>query len=205
MDYNELTEKQKLILSYIKQTLREKGYPPSVREIGKAVGLSSTSTVFNYLSKLEKLGFIERDPAKTRAINVLEEASWRQKSLTPVPLIGHVQAGQPVFAEENVEDTYPLPSQLVGADNVFMLRVQGDSMINAGILDGDLVLVRQQVTAANGEIVVALVNDEEATVKRFYKESNRIRLQPENEYFEPIYCQDVKILGKVIGMFRLLS
>lgn len=205
MDHSELTEKQKLILSYIKETLHAKGYPPSVREIGKAVGLSSTSTVFNYLSKLEKLGFIERDPTKPRAINVLEEASWRQKALIPVPLVGQVQAGQPVLAEENIEDTYPLPAQLIGADHVFMLRVKGDSMINAGILNGDLLLVRQQSTASNGEIVVALVNGEEATVKRFYKEPNRIRLQPENDYFEPIYCHDVTILGKAVGIFRTLS
>ena len=134
----------------------------------------------------------------------MEEAHWRQKNLIPVPLVGRVTAGQPILAIENIEETYPLPTELVGDDNVFMLSVQGESMINAGILDGDYILVREQTTARNGEIVVALIDKEEATVKRFYKEPNRIRMQPENDFMDPIYAQDVNVLGKVIGVFRRL-
>ncbi len=197
-----LSSRQKQILNYIKETLRAKGYPPSVREIGEAVGLSSSSTVHSHLSRLEELGYVRRDPTKPRAIDVLEEAPWRQKAMTPVPLVGRVTAGQPILAVENIEETYPLPSELVGSDNVFMLAVQGDSMINAGILDGDYVLVRDQETARNGEIIVALVDGEEATVKRFFKEKDYIRLQPENDYLEPITSRNVAILGKVIGVFR---
>lgn len=197
-------KRQQQILDYIKDTLRAKGYPPSVREIGEAVGLSSSSTVHTHLEKLESLGLIRRDPTKPRAIELLEEAHWRQKSLIPVPLIGRVTAGQPILAVENIEETYPLPTELIGDDNVFMLSVQGESMINAGILDGDYILVREQSTARNGEIIVALIDKEEATVKRFYKEKNRIRLQPENDFMEPIYAEDVNVLGKVIGVFRRL-
>ncbi|SDF57079.1 transcriptional repressor LexA [Sporolituus thermophilus] len=198
-----LSNRQKQILAYIKETLRIKGYPPSVREIGEAVGLSSSSTVHSHLSKLEELGFIRRDPTKPRAIEVLDEAPWRQKALTPVPMVGRVTAGQPILAVENIEEVFPLPTEFVGNDdNVFMLVVRGDSMINAGILDGDLVIVREQNTARNGDIVVALLDGEEATVKRFYKEKDYIRLQPENNYMEPIYSQNVTILGKVVGLFR---
>lgn len=198
-----LSNRQKQILAYIKETLRIKGYPPSVREIGEAVGLSSSSTVHSHLSKLEELGFIRRDPTKPRAIEVLDEAPWRQKVLTPVPMVGRVTAGQPILAVENIEEVFPLPTEFVGNDdNVFMLVVRGDSMINAGILDGDLVIVREQNTARNGDIVVALLDGEEATVKRFYKEKDYIRLQPENNYMEPIYSQNVTILGKVVGLFR---
>ncbi len=197
-----LSSRQKQILSYIKDTLRAKGYPPSVREIGEAVGLSSSSTVHSHLAKLEELGFIRRDPTKPRAIDVLDEAPWRQKAMTPVPLVGRVTAGQPILAVENIEETYPLPTELVGDETVFMLSVRGDSMVNAGILDGDYVLVRDQDTARNGEIVVAMVGDEEATVKRFFREKDHIRLQPENDYLEPILSRDVSILGKVIGVFR---
>ncbi len=197
-----LSSRQKQILAYIKDMLRAKGYPPSVREIGEAVGLSSSSTVHSHLAKLEELGFIRRDPTKPRAIDVLEEAPWRQKALTPVPLVGRVTAGQPILAMENIEETYPLPSELVGRDNVFMLAVRGDSMVNAGILDGDYVLVRDQDTARNGEIVVAMVGEDEATVKRFYREKDHVRLQPENDYLEPIISREVSILGKVIGVFR---
>lgn len=200
-----LSTRQKQILAYIKETLRIKGYPPSVREIGEAVGLSSSSTVHSHLSKLEELGFIRRDPTKPRAIEVLDEAPWRQKALTPVPMVGRVTAGQPILAVENIEEVYPLPTEFVGNDdNVFMLAVRGDSMINAGILDGDLVIVREQNTARNGDIVVALLDGEEATVKRFYKERDYIRLQPENNYMEPIYSQNVTILGKVVGLYRRL-
>ncbi|MDR7865577.1 MAG: transcriptional repressor LexA [Sporomusaceae bacterium] len=197
-----LSSRQKQILSYIKDMLRAKGYPPSVREIGEAVGLSSSSTVHSHLAKLEELGFIRRDPTKPRAIDVLEETPWRQKALTHVPLVGRVTAGQPILAVENIEETYPLPTELVGRDNVFMLVVRGDSMINAGILDGDYVLVRDQDTARNGEIVVVMVGEDEATVKRFFREKDHIRLQPENDYLEPIISREVAIIGKVIGVFR---
>jgi len=200
-----LSSRQKLILDYIKASLRANGYPPSVREIGKAVGLSSSSTVHSHLAKLEEMGFIRRDPTKPRAIDVLEETPWRQKAMTPVPLVGRVSAGQPISAIENIEDTYPFPTELVGDDNTFMLTVQGDSMINAGILDGDYILVRNQNTANNGEIVVALVDADEATVKRFFREKNCIRLQPENDLLEPIYSENVAILGKVIGVFRRIN
>lgn len=200
-----LSTRQREILNYIKDMVRAKGYPPSVREIGEAVGLSSSSTVHSHLAKLEELGFIRRDPTKPRAIDVLDEAPWRQKAMTPVPLVGRVTAGQPILAVENIEETYPLPTELVGDENVFMLTVQGESMINAGILDGDYVLVRDQDTARNGEIVVALVDNEEATVKRFFREKDCIRLQPENSFMEPIYSRNVAILGKVIGVFRRIS
>lgn len=200
-----LNNRQKQILAYIKETLRIKGYPPSVREIGEAVGLSSSSTVHGHLAKLETLGFIRRDQDKPRAIEILDEAPWRQKKLTPVPLVGRVTAGQPILAVENVEEIYPFPIELVGnAENVFMLSVQGESMINAGIFDGDYVLVREQNNAYNNDIVVALVNDEEATVKRFFKEKGHVRLQPENDHMEPILVTEVAILGKVIGVFRRL-
>lgn len=200
-----LNNRQKQILAYIKDTLRIKGYPPSVREIGEAVGLSSSSTVHGHLAKLETLGFIRRDQDKPRAIEILDEAPWRQKKLTPVPLVGRVTAGQPILAVENVEEIYPFPVELVGnAENVFMLSVQGESMINAGIFDGDYVLVREQNNAYNNDIVVALVNDEEATVKRFFKEKGHVRLQPENDHMEPILVTEVAILGKVIGVFRRL-
>lgn len=203
MTVSSLSTKQKQILSYIKENLRAKGYPPSVREIGEAVGLSSSSTVHAHLTKLEALGHIKRDPTKPRAIDVLDEAPWRQKTVIPVPLVGLVTAGQPILAVENIEETYPLPAELVGSeDNVFMLSVKGESMINAGILDGDYLLVRQQSNASNGDIVIALIDNEEATVKRFFKESGRIRLQPENDSMEPIYAENVSIAGKVIGLFR---
>jgi repressor LexA len=197
-----LNSRQKQIINYIKETLRAKGYPPSVREIGEAVGLSSSSTVHSHLSKLEELGFIRRDPTKPRAIEVLDESPWRQKAITPVPLVGRVTAGQPILAVENIEETYPLPIELIGSEDAFMLSVQGESMINAGILNGDYVLVREQNYANNGDIVVALIDEEEATVKRFYKEKDCIRLQPENDFMKPIYAKNVYILGKVIGIFR---
>lgn len=200
-----LTTRQKQILAYIKDMLRTKGYPPSVREIGTAVGLRSSSTVHSHLTKLEEIGFLRRDPTKPRALEVLGEASWRQENFVPVPLVGRVTAGQPILAIENIEETFPLPTSLIGNDeDVFMLTVQGDSMINAGILDGDYVLVRKQKSANNNDIVVALINNEEATVKRFFKEKDRIRLQPENDGMSPIYSRNVSILGKVIGVFRII-
>jgi repressor LexA len=201
-----LTARQNQILSFIKETLQQKGYPPSVREIGQAIGLSSSSTVHTHLSKLEELGLIRRDPTKPRTIEILEDSPWRQNSFVPVPLVGKVTAGQPILAVENIEETYPLPKSLVGTggDQVFMLEVKGESMINAGILDGDYVLVREQDIAYNNDIIVALVDDETATVKRFFKEPNCVRLQPENDSMSPIYTKNVSILGKVIGVFRRL-
>ncbi|WP_227766446.1 transcriptional repressor LexA [Zhaonella formicivorans] len=202
--YEDLTSRQQAILEFIQQNLREKGYPPSVREIGEAVGLSSSSTVHGHLNQLEEKGYIRRDPTKPRAIEVLVgEGQRNYKSMVPVPLVGRITAGTPILAVENIEDTFPLPYDFVRSSDVFMLAVVGDSMIEAGILDGDLVLVRKQDTANNGDIVAAMI-DEEATIKRFFKDKDRIRLQPENRYMSPIYCDDVKILGKVIGLFRYI-
>jgi repressor LexA len=198
-----LSDKQGKILEYIKQNVRAKGYPPSVREIGKAVGLSSSSTVHAHLAKIEALGFIRRDPTKPRAIEIMDEASWRQRNMIPVPHIGRVTAGQPILAVENVEETFPLPAELIGRDdNVFMLDVRGDSMINAGILDGDYLLVKETSSANNGDIIVALLDEEEATVKRFFKENGRFRLQPENDTMAPIYADKLDVVGKVVGLFR---
>ncbi|AJQ27644.1 transcriptional repressor LexA [Pelosinus fermentans] len=198
-----LTSRQSQILTYIKNTLRVKGYPPSVREIGKAVGLSSSSTVHSHLAKIEEMGFIRRDPTKPRTIEVLGETPWKQETFVSVPLVGRVTAGQPILAIENIEETYALPKNLIGNnENIFMLTVQGNSMINAGILDGDYVLVNKQKTANNNDIVVALLDNEEATVKRFFKEKEFIRLQPENDSMSPIFSRNVSILGKVVGIFR---
>ncbi len=200
--YSDLNERQAAILNFIKKELQKKGYPPSVREIGKAVGLSSSSTVHGHLAQLEKRGYIRRDPTKPRAIEVIEgEGNFVRKEIVNVPVVGRVTAGEPILAVENIEDTFPLPIDFVNNDNVFILSVRGESMINAGILDGDYVVVRQQSVARNGDIVVALLEDE-ATVKTFYKEKDYIRLQPENPYMDPIYATDVKILGKVTGVFR---
>lgn len=200
-----LSDRQKQILSFIKETIYAKGYPPSVREIGLAVGLSSSSTVHNHLAKLSELGYIRRDPTKPRAIELLDEKFWRQKRLTTVPLVGKVTAGQPILAVENIEEFYPMPTELIGSeDNIFMLSVTGNSMINIGILDGDYVLVREQHTANNGDIIVALIDNEEATVKRFFREKDCVRLQPENDTMEPIYSNNVFILGKVVGIYRKL-
>ncbi len=202
--YPDLSKRQELILEFIKQEIREKGYPPSVREIGDAVGLMSSSTVHGHLQTLEDKGYIRRDPTKPRAIEVLDSSSsYGQKKMVHVPIVGRVTAGQPILAVENVEDTFPLPADFVRYESVFMLKVQGESMIEAGIFDGDYILVNQQNSARNGEIVVALIG-EEATVKRFFKERNLIRLQPENSTMDPIYTQDAYILGKVIGVFRRL-
>lgn len=197
-----LTAKQQQILDCIKQSLREKGYPPSVRELCIAVGLSSTSTVHSHLNTLERKGFIRRDPSKPRTIEVLdEEVNWLTDHVSVVPVVGKVTAGTPILAVENIEEYFPLPKQLV-REETFILNVKGTSMINAGILDGDQIIVRHQESARNGEIVVAMIEDE-VTVKRFFKETNRIRLQPENDTMEPIYAHDVQILGKVVGLVRL--
>lgn len=204
-----LTRRQREIFDYIKNHIRTKGYPPSVREIGRTVGLKSSSTVHGHLNRLEEKGYIRRDPTKPRAIEVVGEplypaAGHEDRGLVHVPLVGQVTAGRPILAVENIEDFLPFSRSLVGDDDVFMLRVRGDSMIEAGIYDGDHVIVRRQETADNGDIVVALIDDE-ATVKRFYREQDHIRLQPENRYMEPIITRDVRILGKVIGLFRRLS
>lgn len=199
----ELTKRQRQILDYILRQMHRKGYPPSVREIGAAVGLSSSSTVHSHLSALEKRGFIRRDPTKPRALEVL---NWRDSDLPlvgkskSIPLVGRVAAGQPLLAEENIEDFIAVPAEFA-ADNSFMLRVKGDSMIEAGILEGDYLVVRQQTTANNGDIVVALIENE-ATVKRFFKEKTRIRLQPENKAMEPIFTSDIIVLGKVVALMR---
>lgn len=200
----DLTQKQIEILLYIKSEVQRQGYPPAVREICKGVNLKSTSTVHGHLEKLEAKGYIRKDPTKPRAIEILDRNDGfllASKKTIDVPILGRVTAGAPILAVENIEDTYPIPLELVEGHDVFMLKIQGESMIEAGILDGDLVLVREQSSALNGDIVVALL-DEEATVKRFFREDNIIRLQPENQFMTPIYSKDVSILGKVIGLYR---
>ena len=200
-----LTKRQQDILDFIKTEVKSKGYPPSVREIGEAVGLASSSTVHGHLSRLETKGLIRRDPTKPRAIEILdlETENIPQQRVTNVPLLGKVTAGLPITAIENIEEYFPLPEQLAPADeNIFMLEIVGESMIDAGILDGDYVIVRQQQTAINGDIVVAMTEDDEATVKRFFKEKDFFRLQPENSTMAPIILNNVTILGKVIGLYR---
>lgn len=197
----DLTERQQAILKFIKQEIIAKGYPPAVREIGKAVGLSSSSTVHSHLNQLESKGYIRRDPTKPRAIEIIDDSFYPSKEMVNVPILGRVTAGQPILAVENYEDSFPLPLDFVRSDDTFMLSIKGDSMQNAGIMDGDLVIVKHDNTARNGEIVVALLGDE-ATVKRFFKETDYIRLQPENDNYQPILTQDVSILGKVIGLVR---
>ncbi|AVX20645.1 MULTISPECIES: transcriptional repressor LexA [Carboxydocella] len=201
---NKLNAKQQAVLDFIKQEIKRKGYPPSVREIGKAVGFSSSSTVHNYLNQLEKLGYIRRDPALPRAIVVNEPDNdyYFEKDMVEVPLLGKVTAGLPILAVENIEERFRFPRGLLPVGgNIFMLRVIGDSMINAGIYPNDYVFVKQQPFAHNGEIVVALI-DEEATIKRFFIEGEKIVLRPENEKYKPIILDEVSILGKVIGLYR---
>ena len=189
------------IYKYIKEFLMKKGYPPSVREIGERVGLSSSSTVHSYLHMLEADGKIHRDPTKPRAIEIIGENPW--ENMLRVPLVGNVAAGVPITAEENIEEVFNVPASLLGTqDDTFMLRVQGESMINVGIFDGDYIFVKEQNTAKNGEIVVALVENEEATVKRIFFEKNRVKLQPENDTMKPFYEKNVVVLGKVIGVYR---
>ncbi len=199
-----LSKRQQEILDFIKKEVREKGYPPSVREIGKAVGLSSSSTVHGHLARLEAKGLIRRDPTKPRAIEILDDnPQLDDVRVRHVPIVGRVTAGQPITAVENIEDYFPLPENIAPTgDQIFMLEVMGDSMIEAGIMDGDYVIVRQQHNAENGDIVVAMTEDDEATVKRFYKEKSYIRLQPENSTMDPIIVNNVTILGKVIGVYR---
>lgn len=197
---HDLSLKQKQILAYLKSEVQKKGYPPSVREICQAVNLKSTSTVHGHLSRLEKKGYIRRNPTKPRAIEILDREE--QKEFIRVPIVGTITAGTPILAVQNIEDTFPIPSHYVNwNENVFMLRVKGESMIDAGIFHRDLILVRQQCFADNGDIIVALLDDS-ATVKTYYKEKGHIRLQPQNISMSPIIVADVKILGKVIGLFR---
>lgn len=211
-DPNELGKREKAILKYIEKEIKENGYPPSVREIGKAVGLSSTATVHGYLAKLEQKGYIKKESQKGRTLRLLKNDEpyeqmkmskdfYSGREMVNVPVVGKITAGAPILAVENVTDTFPIPIDFVGNSESFMLVVRGESMIEAGILNGDYILVKKQNTANNGEIVVALIDDE-ATVKTFYKEKNHIRLQPENSTMEPIIVPDCKILGKVGGVFR---
>ena len=203
MAYGKITEKQREILEYIKNEILNKGYPPAVREICEAVHLKSTSSVHSHLETLEKNGYIRRDPTKPRAIEIIDDTfNLTRREVVNVPLIGNVAAGCPILATENIENYFPIPAEFVPNQNVFMLRVQGDSMVNAGIFDGDHILVKQQATALNGDMVVALLDDS-ATVKTYYKEEGHYRLQPENDYMEPIIVDDVSILGVVFGVFRL--
>ena len=210
--YLDLTNKQIMILEFIKDQLTQKGYPPSVREICAAVDLRSTSTVHSHLNKLEKLGYIRRDATKPRAIEVLdsnkgEGVNGLNQEVLHLPVIGQITAGEPIFAEQNIEEYIPLPANLVIGKENFILKVKGESMINSGILDGDYVIVDKASTASNSQIVVALVGQDSATVKRFFREENHIRLQPENEFMEPIILDpsEVNIIGHVKGVFRVIK
>ena len=213
---SDLNKREKAILKFIEKQVLEEGYPPSVREIGKAVGLNSTATVHGYLAKLKEKGYIKKEDKKGRTLKLLKGSTgepvgniatssakdfYTQKELIEVPLVGKITAGEPILAVENVSDTFPIPIDFVGSSDCFMLTVRGESMIQAGILDGDYILVRKQNNAINGEIVVALIEDE-ATVKTFYKEKDHIRLQPQNPTMDPIIVPNCKILGKVVGVFR---
>lgn len=200
----DLTKRQQEIFDFIKRYSAKYGYPPTVRDIGKAVGLASSSTVHAHLANLEKIGMIRRDPSKPRALELLDRVGETVRSVVApggLPLVGSVAAGAPILAEENIEEHITVPAEAGGSDGEFILRVRGESMIDAGMLDGDLVVVRRQDTASDGEIVVALVG-EEATVKRFFRESDHIRLQPENATMEPIRSKDVQLVGKVVGLLR---
>ena len=211
-DPDSLNKREKAILKYIEKEVATNGYPPSVREIGKAVGLKSTATVHGYISKLEEKGYVKKESQKGRTLKLLKGGAnqtpknadkpvYNGKELVDVPVVGKITAGEPILAFENVTDTFPIPLDFVGNSESFMLVVRGESMIEAGILSGDYILVRKQNSAENGEIVVALIEDE-ATVKTFYKEKDHIRLKPENSTMDPIIVPNCEILGKVIGVFR---
>lgn len=205
MAQGKITAKQQEILKYIKETILKKGYPPAVREICEAVKLKSTSSVHSHLEQLEKNGYIRRDPTKPRTIEIMDDCfNLTRREVVNVPLIGTVAAGTPILAQENIENYFPFPVEMLPNSEVFMLNVKGDSMIEAGILNKDKVIVEQTNTAKNGDMVVALV-DNSATVKTFYKEKGHIRLQPQNSSMEPIILSDVKILGKVIGVIRMMN
>ena len=204
----DLTKRQQEIFDFIKKYSAGHGYPPTVRDIGKAVGLASSSTVHAHLANLEKVGLLRRDPSKPRAIELLDKAAGAVKSVVGgsggLPLVGNVAAGQPILADENVEDTVQVDSRAGGDEGEYVLTVRGDSMVNAGILAGDLVVVRPQETATDGEIIVALLG-EDATVKRDFKEADHVRLQPENDSMEPIRSREVQILGRVVGVLRKVA
>lgn len=202
MAYGKISDKQKEILEYIKSEILNRGYPPSVRDICEAVHLKSTSSVHSHLETLEKNGYIRRDPTKPRAIEIIDDTfNLSRREVVNVPLIGRVAAGEPLLAVENIESYFPIPAEYMPNNDTFMLRIKGESMINAGIFDGDNILVKKQSTASNGDMVVALVEDS-ATVKTFYKENGHYRLQPENDNMDPIIVEDCAILGKVFGVFR---
>lgn len=208
MNDSKITDKQLRVLNYVREQIRKEGYAPSVREICKALDLKSTSTVHGYLVRLQRKGLIQKASLKPRTLRIVEEEKneksyYTTKEMVDVPIVGKVTAGEPILAVENIEDSFPLPIDFVGNSETFMLRVRGDSMIEAGILSGDLVLVKQQNTAENGDIVVALIEDE-ATVKTFYKEKGFVRLQPQNSFMQPIIVPTCTILGKVAGVFRKL-
>jgi repressor LexA len=200
----DLTKRQRQIFDYISSYLSKHGYPPTVREIGKAVGLHSSSTVHAHLSKLESLGVVKRDPSKPRALEVMVQRAKKAVRPSGLPLVGQVAAGEPILAEENIEEYLEIPDMIGGEDGDYILRVRGESMKDAGILEGDFVVVRQTERARDGEIVVALLDDE-ATVKRFFREKDQIRLQPENKSMKPIRTRDVRLLGRVVGVFRRVS
>ena len=203
MANGKITAKQQEILEFIKDTILKKGYPPTVREICETVHLKSTSSVHSHLETLEKNGYIRRDPTKPRAIEICDDSFQMVRTdMVSLPVIGNVAAGQPILAEENIEDYFPVPADLVPGGESFILNVRGDSMVNAGILNGDRIFVNQCKTANNGDIVVALIDDS-ATVKRFYREKDHIRLQPENDYMDPIIVKDCEIVGKVFGIYRI--
>lgn len=205
MKDGKISAKQQEILEYIKETILKKGYPPSVREICEAVHLKSTSSVHSHLETLEENGYIRRDPTKPRTIEILDDNfNLTRREMVNIPVLGTVAAGQPILAQENIENYFPIPAELLPNQQTFMLRVKGDSMINAGIFNGDQIIVAQQETAENGEIVVALLDDS-ATVKRFFEENGHFRLQPENDAMEPILTDSVQILGKVIGLMRMMQ
>lgn len=202
MEYGRITDKQREILEYIKQEILNKGYPPTVREMCDAVHLKSTSSIHSHLESLEKNGYIRRDPSKPRTIEIVDDNfNLTRREVVNVPVVGSIAAGQPLLAVQNIDNYFPIPSEYMPNQDTFMLHVKGDSMINAGIFDGDVILVKQQNTARNGEIVAALVDDS-ATVKTFYKETDHIRLQPENDSMDPIIVSDCQILGVVFGVFR---
>ena len=205
MSYGKISDKQREILEYIKAEILNKGYPPAVREICEAVKLKSTSSVHAHLETLEKNGYIRRDPTKPRAIEIVDENfNLTRREMVNVPIVGRVAAGEPILAVENIENYFPIPAEFMPNEQTFILQVQGESMVNAGILDGDYILVEQQTTANDWDMVVALVDDS-ATVKTFYKENGYYRLQPENDFMEPIIVSDVMIMGKVIGTFRFFK
>ena len=205
MAQGKISKKQEEILEYIKSQILERGFPPAVREICEAVNLKSTSSVHSHLETLEKNGYIHRDPTKPRAIEILDDTfNLTRREMVNVPIIGRVAAGEPLLAQHNIENYFPIPAEMMPNKQTFLLQVQGESMINAGILNGDYILVQQQQTADNGDKVVALIDDG-ATVKTFYREEGIIRLQPENDFMDPIIVKDCTILGKVIGVFRFFK